>query len=297
MAVLAEEDFAALNRMIYNYRRYLFSGIVDEYLHRRRGSSHEFYDYKAFTRGDDPRHINWNGYLRHGKLFTKTFHEEAYFHLHLLIDNSGSMSFLRDKPPAVVRLASAMAYIAFAIRLPVEVALLGGQASRPAYLPARTLDAVATFVERGLETGDPTPTDLDYLAEAVDDYGRRHHRKSGIVLLISDFLYDPAALNRILQSLLRYNFEVRAVHVVSQQERQPSAQLVETPVRIRDVETGEEHVVFFNKSDYEASFQAHLAAVDRVLRENQMPVLRLYADDPVVPFIRRHMLELSIVRH
>ena len=37
MSVLAEEDFGALNRMIYNYRRHLFSGIIDEYLHRRRG--------------------------------------------------------------------------------------------------------------------------------------------------------------------------------------------------------------------------------------------------------------------
>lgn len=296
MPALAEEDFAALNRMVYNYRRYLFSGVIDEYLHRRRGSSHEFYDYKAFTRGDDPRHINWNGYLRHGKLFTKTFHEEAYFHLHLLIDNSGSMSFLPDKPPAVVRFASAMAYIAFAVRLPVAVSLLGRGGDRPAYLPARTLDAVAAFVARGLETEDTAPTDADRLAEAVEDYGRRHHRKSGIVLLISDFLYDPAALNGILQSLLRYNFEVRAVHLVSEQERRPSAQLVETPVRIRDVETGEERVVFFKKSDYEASYQAHLDAVDRVLRENQMPVLRLYAGEPVVPFIRRHMLDLSIVR-
>ena len=297
MSALAEEDFAALNRMIYNYRRYLYSGIIDEYLHRRRGSSHEFYDYKAFTQGDDPRHINWNGYLRHGKLFTKTFHEEAYFHLHLLVDNSGSMTFLADKPPAVVRFACAMAYIAFAIRLPVEVSLLCPRPDRASYLPARTLDAVAGFLQRGLETMDTGPTDTDRLAETVDDYGRRHHRKSGIVLLISDFLYDPTALHGILQNLLRYNFEVRAVHVVSQQERQPSAQLVETPVRIRDVETGKEHVVFFKKSDYEASVQAHLDAVDRVLHENQMPVLRLYAEEPVVPFIRRHMLDLSIVRH
>ena len=79
-------------------------------------------------------------------------------------------------------------------------------------------------------------------------------------------------------------------------EQAPAAQLAGTPVRIRDVETGEEHVVFFKPGDYEASFQAHLDAIDRVLRENQMPVLRLYADEPVVPFIRRHMLDLSLVR-
>ena len=294
--MLAEEDYAALNRMIYNYRRYLFSGVLDEYLHRRRGSSHEFYDFKAFTRGDDPRHINWNGYLRHGKLFTKTFHEEAFFHLHLLVDNSGSMSFLPDKPPAVVRLACAMAYIAFAIRLPVEVSLLCQRGEQPTYLPARTLNAVASFLQQGLDTDDTAPTDTERLTEAVNDYGRRHHRKSGIVLFISDFLYDPTALHNILASLLRYNFEVRAVHVVSQHEREPSPQLAGAPVRIRDVETGEEHVVAFKKSDYEASFQAHLDAIDRVLRENQMPVLRLYADEPVVPFVRHHMQDLSIVR-
>jgi uncharacterized protein (DUF58 family) len=294
--MLTDEDFAALNRMIYNYRRYLFSGIIDEYLHRRRGSSHAFYDYKAFTRGDDPRHIHWNGYLRHGKLFTKTFHEEAFFHLHLLVDNSGSMAFLKDKPPAVVRLACAMAYIAFAVRLPVAVSLLCRRDEHPAYLPARTLDAVASFVQDGLAAEDAAPTDTDRLTEAVDAYGRRHHRQSGIVLLISDFLYDPAALHGVLKSLLRYNFEVRAVHVVSQHERAPAAQLAGTPVRIRDVETGEARVVFFKPGDYEASFQAHLGAIDRVLRENQMPVLRLYADEPVVPFIRRHMLDLGIVR-
>ncbi len=119
-----QENYSVLDRMIYDYRRYLFSGVVGEYLNHRRGSSNEFHDYRQYIPGDDLRNINWKGYIRHGKLFTKQLHEEAYFHLNILIDNSRSMGILVDKKQAAIRLANSLAYIALAVRLPVQVELL-----------------------------------------------------------------------------------------------------------------------------------------------------------------------------
>jgi len=58
------------------------------HLSPRRGSSLEFADYRRYTAGDDPRFLDWNAYLRLGKLFLKIFETERHVPVRILLDRA-----------------------------------------------------------------------------------------------------------------------------------------------------------------------------------------------------------------
>ena len=63
-------------------------------LHRSpfKGFSVEFAEYRQYTPGDDPRHIDWKVYARSDRYYVKEFEEETNLHCHILFDLSGSMA-------------------------------------------------------------------------------------------------------------------------------------------------------------------------------------------------------------
>lgn len=316
--MLKQENYKILDRMIYDYRRYLFSGVVGEYLNHRRGSSNEFHDYREYMPGDDLRNINWKGYIRHGKLFTKQFHEEAFFYVHLLIDNSRSMAVLEDKKYAAIRLANSLAYIALAVRLPVHVELLckyhPGLRQQTA-VPVRNIRQLELHLERYFspplrvakkwwqwgpreKEENPYEKDLEQVSNSVMSYARNYHKKSGLALFISDFLYEPERLNELVRCLLKANFETRAIQITSPEETPEGVQVVDKKgqVRLFDAETGEVLPVEFTPEAYRESYEAHAAQIAAVMKNNQLPILNFLANEPAVLFIRNHMMELGIVR-
>src|SRR5271170_8026776 len=64
-------------------------------LHRspQFGFSQEFAEYRAYTPGDDLRHIDWNVFARTERMFLKRFHGDTNSQLLILLDSSASMSF------------------------------------------------------------------------------------------------------------------------------------------------------------------------------------------------------------
>jgi len=307
MEALQPDDFAALNRMLYNYRRYLLSGIRSEYRNRRRGSSLDFYDFKDYALGDDPRHINWKTYVRHQKLYTKTFHEEVYFYLHVLVDNSRSMTLLPEKIDAAIRFACAMAYIALALRLPVEIELLCKHPHHENHFSGKNWRAIARFLQTAMApesaaSGKKTAraeadhTEVENLIASTGEYVHQHARKSGIIIFVSDFLYGAEAMAQLCKKLLNANFEIRPVQIIAAQERNPRLGEAALPVVLIDSETGEEQILQFAAEDYQASYNHHLAAIANVLEKNRLPILRIHSDESVVMFIRQHLLKLGLVR-
>jgi len=57
------------------------------------GFSQEFAEYRAYTEGDDLRHIDWNVYARSERLYLKRFQGETNSLLTILLDASNSMQF------------------------------------------------------------------------------------------------------------------------------------------------------------------------------------------------------------
>src|ERR1051325_3281702 len=64
-------------------------------LHRspHHGFSVEFSEYRQYSPGDDPRHLDWKLFARTDRYYIKRFEEETNLQCHLLVDMSRSMGF------------------------------------------------------------------------------------------------------------------------------------------------------------------------------------------------------------
>src|SRR5437868_10617609 len=62
-------------------------------LHRspHHGFSVEFSEYREYSPGDDPRHLDWKLFARTDRYYIKRFEEETNLQCHLLVDMSRSM--------------------------------------------------------------------------------------------------------------------------------------------------------------------------------------------------------------
>jgi uncharacterized protein (DUF58 family) len=61
------------------------------------GASMDLQDHRAYSPGDDPRHINWQAYARTGQYSMKLFREEIRPVVDLILDASSSMFFSPEK--------------------------------------------------------------------------------------------------------------------------------------------------------------------------------------------------------
>src|ERR1700756_4920746 len=57
------------------------------------GFSQEFAEYRAYSEGDDLRHVDWNVFARTERLFLRRFRGETNTLLTILLDASNSMQF------------------------------------------------------------------------------------------------------------------------------------------------------------------------------------------------------------
>ena len=79
------------------------------------GFSQEFAEYRAYTPGDDLRHIDWNLFARTDRMYLKRYRGETNSYLTVLLDASKSMEFTSGSgAKSGVRQPSKMDYARFA---------------------------------------------------------------------------------------------------------------------------------------------------------------------------------------
>ncbi len=66
---------AAAGRVRLPLRSRVWRGQAGEFTGGGTGSSMDFQDHRAYSPGDDPRHINWQAYARTGCYTMKLFRE------------------------------------------------------------------------------------------------------------------------------------------------------------------------------------------------------------------------------
>src|SRR5215211_7077970 len=57
------------------------------------GFSQEFAEYRAYSEGDDLRHVDWNVFARSERMYLKRYRGETNTQLTILMDASASMSY------------------------------------------------------------------------------------------------------------------------------------------------------------------------------------------------------------
>jgi uncharacterized protein (DUF58 family) len=177
-------------------------------LHRSpfKGFSVEFAEYRQYTPGDDPRHIDWKVYARSDRYYVKEFEEETNLHCHILLDLSGSMAGTSGKAITASRLgkfeyatylAASLAYFIFMQR--DAVGLMAFDQEIRLQVPAKVRPGHLHHVLLELEKLQPgsnqkeRPELLDQVAESF--------RRKGMVILISDLFGEIAPLTHALEHL------------------------------------------------------------------------------------------------
>lgn len=214
--------------------------------------------HKPYAPGDDLRHIDWNALARLDQRVIRTFRAEREAPLHLLLDASASMDVpaTDGKLACAAGIAASLTYIALRQGHPVRIAVLAGDsASRmsPLVRHVQRLPEVHAFLAP-LAAAGPTR-----LLEGVRAY-LRSTRLPGTVIILSDFLVEPAAYQAALDELRGREHDVAVLRVIGPQER--NAATLPRRVRLRDAESGRERDLDLSDADrrrYAAAVAAHLA--------------------------------------
>ena len=93
MALFDEKTLRKLDRLALVAAQVRAGQIKGERRSTKRGTSIEFADYRDYTRGDDPRRVDWNVYARLERPYVKLLEEEEDLAVHLLLDTSLSMNY------------------------------------------------------------------------------------------------------------------------------------------------------------------------------------------------------------
>jgi uncharacterized protein (DUF58 family) len=198
--------------------RKIFAGrMKGERRSKRRGASVEFADHRAYTVGDDLRHIDWNAYVRLDRLFLKLFLEEEDLHVYTLLDTSPSMDFGDPTKLHYARqVAAALTFIGLVNSDRVAIDTFGADL-QPGLAGLRSRSQMSRVV-RFLET--LTPSDAGDLTTACRSFALKHPGK-GIVVILSDFL-DKRGYDQALRYLLARDMDVHLIQILAPEEVEPS---------------------------------------------------------------------------
>lgn len=250
------------------------------------GFSQEFAEYRAYSPGDDLRHIDWNVFARSGRLYLKRFRGETNTQITILLDSSASMGFASgpvSKLDYARFLASSLAYIANRQRdaaglivFDEEVRDYVAPSTRQGQL-ARILHAVSR-VSAGRSTAFHAP--FLHFQQALS--------RRGIAVVISDFYDDPAAIVRAVEPLRFRGNDLVLFHVLDQRELDPD---LHSPVLLRDMETGSalEVAPDYANREYRKRIGAHIDDLRSRARASGAEYFLLTTDRPLDAALREYI--------
>lgn len=216
-------------------------GVVEGFLaglHRSpfRGFSVEFAEHRPYEPGDELRYVDWRMLARSDKLFVKQYEEETNLRSMIVLDASASMNWSGSerrlsKLDYAKRLVAALALVF--LRQRDATGFIGFDEAVRSLVPARArrqqwwtlLSAV-----HNLPAGGGT---------AAEDALRRVTgmlRRRGLVVFISDLLFDRDLALLALQYLRHRRHQVLVFHIMD-----PAELFLEGPpeARFEDLETGD----------------------------------------------------------
>jgi len=181
---------AVAARLRLPLRSRVWRGQAGEFTGGGTGSSLDFQDHRAYSPGDDPRHINWQAYARTGSYTMKLFREEVRPVVDLILDASESMFFDPVKAARTAELFYLIAESSHAAGAALALHAVRGDASV-------ALDPATLRTHRWLETARALPaTD----AAKSPDLSKLPLRANAIRVFLSDLLFpgDPEPILRHL---------------------------------------------------------------------------------------------------
>ena len=221
------------------------------------GQSVEFLQHRQYTRGDDPRYVDWKVWAKQDRLYVKQFEEETNLRATLLVDVSASMRYGSgplDKYEYASTVAASLAYLL--LWQQDAVGCLAFDEAPRAIVPQRTHRGHLNAVILALDASPPaSKTDLYTILHRVAET----YPKRGLIVLVSDLFVQREGLFRGLKLLRSRGHDLLVFHVLDDDELDfPFS----GPTRFEGLESAE-----------------HLNCNPRALREGYLSALEAYLDE------------------
>lgn len=181
-----------------------------------KGISPDFMEYKEYSQGDEPRHIDWRLYGRLDRLYVKKFEDEVNLNWCMLIDKSGSMGYTSEETSKLdyaVRLSATLAYLLLKQGDSVGITDFSDKGV-DIILPRLGITSITPIVEKlkSLSHGGKGA-----LKEAVLKTMERIKTDS-VFVLVSDFLMDLELIEESIKLIRATGRDTIAIHVLDPNE-------------------------------------------------------------------------------
>ena len=252
------------------------------------GFSQEFAEYRAYTQGDDLRHVDWNVFARTERCYLKRYRGETNSQLLLLLDASASMSFgshAVGKLDYARFIAASLCYLAHHQRDAAGLILFDEDVRN--YVPPSTRQGQLFRLLHAIESAQPgTRTDF---AKPFAHFRNFLHRR-GIVVVLSDFYERPEIIVRTVEPLRFHGNEVILFHVLDPRELEPDFR---APVLLVDMEERAAEALEvspeYARHEYRGRIGAHIAALKEKARAAGMDYFLMNTARPLDEGLREYL--------
>ncbi len=251
------------------------------------GFSQEFAEYRAYSPGDDLRHVDWNVFARTERAYLKRYRGETNSLLTVLLDASNSMNYKShsvNKMDYSRYIAASLFYLAIKDQRDAAGLIVFDDEVRN-YIRPSTRQGQLQRLLAGLELAEPRArTDFTKPLFHFQEFLRRR----GLVVMISDFYESPEKIVRTVEPLRFHGNEVVLFHVLDPKELQLD---LNEPAILVDLETQERLEVTpeYTRNEYRQKMDAHIADLRDRTRAAGMDYYLLVTDRPLDGALREYL--------
>ena len=219
------------------------------------GFSQEFAEYRAYTPGDDLRHVDWNVFARTERAYLKRYRGETNCQVSILLDVSRSMNYGSSRITKLDYarfLAASVAYLAKLQRDAAGIVVFADDIVR--FVAASSRQGQLHRILHAIESAEPgVRTDFARPFAHLQEFLRRR----GVVVAISDFWGSPEEIVQVMAPLRFRGNDLVLFHVLDPEEIRPK---LKEPVLLEDLETGDTLEVSpdYAAHDYPERIDAHV---------------------------------------
>jgi len=249
------------------------------------GFSQEFEEYRAYSPGDDLRHVDWNVYARTERAYLKRYRGETNTSTVVLLDASASMGFGSKvtKFEYAKYLASSLVYLAHLQRDSAGLIVFHDDVAnfvRPTSRQGQLMRLLHGIAEA--ELGKRT----DFVKPFIEL--QQFMKRRGVTALISDFFEKPEVVVKTVEPLRFRGNELILFHVLDPREIDLK---LEDGALLVDMETGEalESTPDYAKTEYRQKIQAHIEELRTKAQAAGIDYFLLRTDRPLDEALREYL--------
>ncbi len=249
------------------------------------GFSQEFAEYRAYSPGDDLRHVDWNVFARTERAYLKRYRGETNTGVHVLLDVSASMGFgsgAVKKISYAKFLASAIVYLAHLQRDGAGLIVFHEELAN--FIPPSARQGQLMRLLHGIDAAE-LGRKTDYAKPLFEL--QQFLKRRGVTVVISDFFDSPTAIIKTVEPLRFRGNEVILFHLLDPGEIEPA--LGDAPLLL-DMETGEalETSPDYAHTEYRPKMAAHIQELRTKAQAAGLDYFLLRTDRPLDGALREY---------